>query len=189
MFKAEDHLPPASAKQKGGGEEGGHRAGTQRVSKVAFVSPACQAMSQPQDTSWAWPDAGDTAPPSRARQHPCRTRPNALSRSKHRQTSNFTLSTAHWKQNPRGLLHPEPGTCFSSLSATPECWHRGRTSSTNVFREVGAAGSNSAGISIRDLLHSKTSMLKAAAGRPFHWNRTAKTLREWGGPGMGLGKA
>lgn len=77
LFKAEDHLPPASAKQKGGGEEGGHGAGMQHVSKVAFVSLTC-----PRTLPSTWPDSGDS-PASRARQHPCRTRPNPLGPSKH----------------------------------------------------------------------------------------------------------
>lgn len=62
MFKAEDHLAPASAKQKGRREKGGHGAGMQHVSKVAFVSPTCQAISQPWDT-WAHGLTLGTQPP------------------------------------------------------------------------------------------------------------------------------
>lgn len=147
----------------------------QHVSKVAFVSPTRQATSQPQDTSpgtaWRWGHS-PRSPASRAgSRHAGQSQTHSALQNTGKLQRLHTVSTAHWKQNPQGLLSPEPGTCFPfpvcHAGAVAEHWHRGRTSSTNVFREVGAAGSNSAEISTRDLPHSKMFTLKAAASRPL----------------------
>lgn len=72
--------------------------------------------------------------------------------------------------------------CHTGLAA--EHQYRGRTSSTRVFRGVGAAGSSSAEISTRDLSHSKMFMLKAAA-RPLSLESNSKDTENEEGQDQG----